>query len=201
MAQPGFHGYGYGSWQTPGQYGSGVVSGRAHVFHHQTGLLGGRDAGSVVGKGGGPSMGQAGPGQAGSGKPIGWQSMPSGLEGPGGFAKETANKFKNRPRGQAFTDSASGPRYTGPATYDGAVGELGAGNQQALGRGYPNAIETTATMGALDRGPLIGAPGARPAGAAPTPFALPQTAGSSLPAKARSRKQSFGQMQFGEIPA
>ena len=67
MAQPGFHGYGYGSGKTPGQHAALVSSPDERTSSTtRRASLEAVTQSSVVGKGGGPSMGQAGPGQAGS---------------------------------------------------------------------------------------------------------------------------------------
>jgi hypothetical protein len=204
---PDFHGYGYNSWQTPGSWGGGgTAASRMGMFHSggsgTVGLFGQPPARP------GPGFRVPTPVKSASGGTIGGLKPLGGIEWGKGTAAigevlNTKTQRTQAPRQGRF-QTAAGERYIGDVTHQ-PVGALGAGsqpalapgNQPALGRAYPGAIETTATAGALPAGPIVMPSGPRPAGPAPSPFALPSTAGSPAPGRARGRRQAFGQLQFG----
>lgn len=194
-----FHGYGYGSWQTPGMWG-GAAASRMGVFHNQSGVLSPQSAGDLRAKPmiqpfGGPAMGGTG-----KGTPPGWKGPAAGaFKGTGEQLEQATRRYLGNRRRQGGFQEAAGERYIGDITHQ-ASGEIGPGNQRALEPGQPGALGTQRFSGSLPPGPFVMPSGPRPAGPAPTPLALPAQAGSAAPlgpSRRRGRAQTFGQMQFG----
>jgi hypothetical protein len=202
----GFHGYGYDAWMGgPGSgWSTSLSRGRAHRFHEGSGLVGHRLAGQVTARPSATRMGQAGPGQAGTLKPV----RHPWLEALGKDGGSVDTKTLPRSRMESFSQERSIPSSEGGDS----LGEIGPGNRTLgtishrplggpiLGASpYPNAISTTATMTGLPRGARPMGPGSRPMGMVPTPIALPAQAGAVPPTRpGRSRRQSFGQLMFGQ---
>jgi len=210
----GFHGYGYGSWQTPGTYGTGaqrgIVSGRGYVFH-QGAQYGGaahalaspvpNPAGTVTARPEYVKFQGPKPGAAQLLKPEGHPWMAKLFDGAG--APSRRQVFSQYPQPQAPQ-----PQNAGEAGYRKTVGPgarrtaITTTRRTALGgRPSPTPIGTITYKGALGSGPKALPVGARPMGGAPQPLALTPQAGVQTTAPGtgkRKRQEVFGQMMFGE---
>ena len=179
MPAPSFHGYGYGSWQTPGTYGFGEqrgIASRGGAFHGggtSVGMFGAAHsaAGAYIPNAAGTvsahptfrTMGQAGPGGVRELTP----QRHAWLDALGNSLAKGPPQMQSR-RG-VFSRYQSIPTSTGgesiPATYQ---KPLGTGMQPTpIATRYPGAIETTATAGELGPGPQALPPGSPPKPSSP----------------------------------
>jgi hypothetical protein len=201
----GFHGYGYGSWQTPGTYGTGlqrgIASGRAGLFHQGAWFAGAahalqspvtNPAGTVTASHPPVHIHAPEPGAYSFAKMAEFPWLKN--LGKGGATRSRSRVFQQMQQPQAPAQAALG-RGAQPI---GAIGYQ-RGGAALGGRPQPRFVGQAQIRGALPSGPLGLPVGARPMGAAPRPLELPAQAGVMPPGPSRRRRQQvFGQMMFGE---